>query len=245
MRQFLVDLHVHTALSPCAGEEMTPPAIVAEAVALGLHVVAICDHNSAGNVAAVQSAARGRLVVLAGMEITTAEEVHVLGIFPDAPSAQAAGQEIGATLPDAAIFGGRFGRQLLMDDAGRILGEQTKALSFASVFTLSETVGQIKSHGGLAIASHIDRPAFGVLSQLGIFPTDAGFDAVEVTPIGLASAQAPLYTALDLPIVTSSDSHHLTDLGTCYSLFEMEAPTFEEIARTFRGEGTRRLLYHA
>ena len=84
---------------------MTPPAIVETALAEGLAMIAVCDHNSARNVAAVQEAAGERLAVLAGMEITTAEECHVVGLFPDAAAAQAAGAEVGATL-------GQCGRRL-------------------------------------------------------------------------------------------------------------------------------------
>ena len=77
MNVCFADLHVHTALSPCAAEEMTPPAIVARALAEGLEMIAVCDHNSAANAAAVQAAAGARLTVLAGMEVTSAE-AHLL-----------------------------------------------------------------------------------------------------------------------------------------------------------------------
>ena len=83
LRHATADLHIHTALSPCGSDEMTPRAIVEAALARGLDMIAICDHNSARNVAAVQEAGCGRLAVLAGIEITSAEEVHVLGLFPE------------------------------------------------------------------------------------------------------------------------------------------------------------------
>ncbi|MCX5684822.1 MAG: PHP domain-containing protein, partial [Planctomycetota bacterium] len=120
MKRFLADLHIHTVLSPCASEEMTPPAIVRAAVAKGLGMIAICDHNSAGNVRATQEAAGGRLSVLAGMEVTTAEEVHVLGLFPDAASAASAADEVLATLPDQPEPVDADHRQWLMDAEGRV-----------------------------------------------------------------------------------------------------------------------------
>ena len=88
MNVCFADLHVHTALSPCADAGMTPPAIVDAALAEGLAMIAVCDHNTARNAAAVQAAAGARLAVIAGIEITTAEEVHVVGLFPT-PSAAA------------------------------------------------------------------------------------------------------------------------------------------------------------
>ncbi len=100
MKSLACDLHVHRALSACAAREMTPPDIVATALERGLDMIAVCDHNSAGNAAAVQQAAGERLGVVAGMEITTAEEVHVLGLFPDAQTAASAATTVAASLPD-------------------------------------------------------------------------------------------------------------------------------------------------
>lgn len=47
------DLHIHTALSPCASDEMTPNNIINMALIKGLDVIGITDHNSARNVKAV------------------------------------------------------------------------------------------------------------------------------------------------------------------------------------------------
>ena len=101
VRSIRADLHIHTALSPCASEEMRPPAIVREALKKGLDMIAICDHNTAGNVKATQTAAAGYLTVIPGIEITTAEEVHVLGLFPSSEEATAIATEVRNTLPIA------------------------------------------------------------------------------------------------------------------------------------------------
>ena len=61
---------------------MIPPLIVKRARELALGIIAITDHNSAENVAAVIEAARGfDLRVLPGMEVQTKEEVHLLCLF--------------------------------------------------------------------------------------------------------------------------------------------------------------------
>ena len=61
---------------------MTPKNIVRRAVEQHLSIIAVTDHNSAENVPAVIDASYGSgLLVLPGMEITTAEEVHILGLF--------------------------------------------------------------------------------------------------------------------------------------------------------------------
>lgn len=236
----LTDLHIHTALSPCAGEEMTPPAIVDAALCRGLDMIAICDHNSAGNALATQQAAGGRLAVLAGMEITTAEEVHVLGIFPDAATARSCAEKVLATLPDNSKAGGGLGRQSLLSAAGRVVGQEGKLLSAASTLALEAAVALIKKHGGLAIAAHVDRPSFSVMSQLGLFPAHAGFDAVEVFGYSGDAEPPGDWRAWGLPAVGSSDSHFLEDIGTRYTCMSLASETFGALRRAIAaGKGGR------
>jgi predicted metal-dependent phosphoesterase TrpH len=243
-RPFRADLHVHTALSPCGSEEMTPPAIVSTALARRLDMIAICDHNAAGNVGAVQDAARaagGPLSVLAGMEITTAEEVHVVGLFPDLGAAEAVAASIRTMLSAAdADYCAFFGEQWLLAADGRQTGTETAALALATPLSLNAAVELIHSSGGLAVAAHLDRRLFSALSQLGVFPRDAGFDGVEVSSHTRSdSPRLPEFRALDLPIVGSSDSHFLEEIGTMATDLWIKAPTFAELAMAFAGVGGR------
>ena len=82
MQKRYYDLHIHSCLSPCGAESMTPNNIVNMAQLAGLDVIAVADHNSALNCPAVMAAGeRAGLLVLPGMELTTSEEVHVLCLF--------------------------------------------------------------------------------------------------------------------------------------------------------------------
>jgi predicted metal-dependent phosphoesterase TrpH len=206
MKRLIADMHIHTALSPCASPEMTPDAIVREAARKGLAVIAVCDHNTAGNVRAVAAAAAGipgGPVVIAGIEITTVEEVHVLGWFPTADSACAAAGELEV---DSALA------------------------SAASQLTLSQTVDLIHRHGGLAVAAHVDRRSFSVPGQLGFIPPDVPFDGLEISAAGAARGRAAGFAALGLPLVSSSDCHFLDDMGAGTTQLDVAAPCFDEIA---------------
>ena len=80
-----VDLHIHSygGSSDVQDTSMTPQAIVDSAVAQGLSVIAVTDHNSNRNVdAALEHAQQyaGRLLVLPGVEVTTAHG-HLLVFF--------------------------------------------------------------------------------------------------------------------------------------------------------------------
>ena len=99
------DLHIHTALSPCADNDMTPNNIVNMALLKGLDVIAVTDHNSAENARAVIKAGeKAGLTVIAGMEIETSEEVHVLSLFPSADAAEEVQRQVYRSLPDAKIL---------------------------------------------------------------------------------------------------------------------------------------------
>jgi PHP family Zn ribbon phosphoesterase len=225
------DLHVHTALSPCGDDEMSPPAIVDAALAAGLDVIAVCDHNAAGNTGAVGEAAGSRLTVISGIEVTTTEEVHIVGLFPTVTAAANAANEVRETLPVADDDYTRFfGEQYLMYADGTIYGTEPRALALATSLSLDEAVELIKRYGGLVVAAHIDRPTFGVIAQLGFFPHEAGFDAVELSrhvPAGSPAADG--YAGYGLPVVRSSDSHYLEDIGCVSTLFGLAAPTFSEL----------------
>ncbi len=225
---------------------MTPPAIVQAARAAGLALIAVCDHNAAGNTAACVAAGGGELVVIAGMEITTLEEVHVVGLFPTPRQAEAAAGEVQATLPRAdAAYYARFGAQLLMDAKGAVRGEEAKMLALATALELSDAVALVHRHAGLALAAHINRPSFSVLSQLGVFPREAGLDGIEVfTPCtgGAAvvdRARAAEFAEYGLPVVASSDAHYLGDVGRAQTVLTAEAATFAELVLALRSVGGR------
>ena len=235
------DLHVHTALSPCADNEMTPPAIVAKAIAEGLAMIAVCDHNSARNAAAVQEAAGDGLTVLAGMEITSAEECHVVGLFPAASAAEAAGAELAGTLPTAdAEYAAFFGEQLVLAADGAPAGEERAALAMATPLAIDEVVDLVHRHGGLAVAAHIDRRSFGVIGQLGLFPDEAGFDAVELSRhVAPGSEAAAAFREYGLPILHSSDSHYRDDIGAARTTLHVMASSFAELVLALHGADGR------
>lgn len=220
---------------------MTPAAIVERALAEGLGMIAICDHNSARNVAAVQEAAGDYLVVLAGMEITSAEECHVVGLFPTAEAAEAAAAEAGASLPPVDDgYEAFFGTQSVLSAAGELLATEEKALAMATLLDINDTAALIHRHSGLAVAAHIDRKTFGAIGQLGFFPTDAGFDAVELSRhIAPGSPAEEEFRIHGLPILHSSDAHYLSDIGAVRTTLHVANPSFTELAAALRGEHGR------
>jgi hypothetical protein len=113
-------------------------------------------------------------------------------------------------------------------------------LAFATSLDLNDTVRLVHDEGGLAVAAHVDRRSFSVFSQLGFFPTDAGFDAVELSlrrhpePSRLAEL-----ARLGLPMIASSDSHYPEEIGRAFTEITVSEPTFAELVLAFAGEEGR------
>ncbi len=239
----MLDTHVHTCLSPCAELEMHPAAVAGAAVSSGLDAVAVCDHNSAENAAAVARAAhRSGLAVIPGMEITSAEEVHVLGLCPDLEAALELQARVYRCLPgrnDARAFG----MQVVANEDEEVLGFNDHLLAGATTMAVDAVVDAIHRVDGLAVASHVDREAFGIFGQLGMIPADLRLDALEVsrrTP--LPSARASFAPGGEWTILCASDAHEPKDVGQAATYMLLQEPTVAELRRAFAGEGGRTVL---
>ncbi|HEY9766712.1 MAG TPA: PHP domain-containing protein [Chroococcales cyanobacterium] len=214
-RRLSADLHIHTVLSPCADLEMSPLNVVAQARAVGLGLIAVTDHNSAENVRAViEAGSRVGLIVLPGMEVNTREEVHVLCLFDRPSDADELQELVYSRLPPGENDSDYFGYQVICDSFDEIVGFNSRLLIQAADISLGELVAKVKALGGMAIAAHIDRPAFGLLGQLGFVPQGLELSALEVSKIASIPALRKEQPHLDpYPILSSSDAHFLEDIG--------------------------------
>lgn len=227
------DLHVHTCLSPCAELEMNPREIVERALGCKLDLLAVCDHNSALNVPGVVEAARGSgLTVLPGIEICSAEEVHVVALFPDCEAAQRVGQACRDTLR-TANDPARFGPQVVVDASGSVLAFEDRLLAAATTFSVEEACRLAARHSGLVILAHADRESYGILGQLGFIPPGLPFDGVEVTS---RAAMEAITAQVQGPVrfTASSDAHFLHELGKRYSWIRCADRTLAGVADALR-----------
>ncbi len=201
-----------------------------------MDIIAVCDHNSAENVEAVRRAAeKVELAVIGGMEITSREEVHVLALFRKQKHLIAAQDMVYESLPgeNDPDF---FGEQLVMDAEDHVVRQNQKLLIGATELTLGEVVDMIHALEGIAIASHVDRPSFSVLSQLGFIPEDLGLDGVEV-----CFGRIPALSR-NLPVISSSDAHRLEQIGMKHTCFLVESGTASEIGLALKQTRGRAIL---
>ncbi len=204
------DLHIHSALSPCGDEDMTPNNIVNMATLVGLDMIAVTDHNSAGNIRAVQEVAKGKIKVVPGIEVTTAEEVHVLCYFPTVDAAEDMGDYLKKNMSGIKNNPEIFGRQLLMDAEDNITGEEELLLVSAVNLDIYSVQKAVKEREGMFVPAHIDRSSYSVISNLGFLPPDLDIDGIEITEDGLKSL-VKQYSNYE--ILTSSDAHYLENIS--------------------------------
>lgn len=243
MRSFKGDLHIHTCLSPCADLEMSPLAIVKESIAKGLDFVAICDHNSAENAgAAIRAGADSGLCVLPGIEINSVEEIHMLAIF-DSEKQVLGMQRIVYEHLYETNRPEIFGEQVVVNEIDEVEGFNERMLIASTQIGIDRVVREVHSLGGLAIASHVDRPSYSIISQLGFIPPGLGLDAVEISCLAERESFAGDREDLDgLPVITSSDAHFLKDIGRRCTSFYIECPSVEELMMALHGESERRVV---
>lgn len=236
MRKVRADLHVHTCLSPCADIQMLAPAIVERAKRAGLDMIGICDHNSAENVAAVVKAgARAGLAIIPGMEVTSSEEVHILGLFGSEADLMDLQDTVYQNLP-GENYEEAFGPQLVADEWGNVIEKNHRLLIGATTLTVEQVVDAIHRRSGLAIASHVDRERFSLIGQLGFIPEGLEVDALEVSDPSRAGEE------YGYPVITSSDAHFLEDVGRSLTSFELENASLSEIGKALRHELGRRIV---
>jgi hypothetical protein len=210
-----IDLHVHTALSPCAAAEMTPPAILLQAERRGMRVVGIVDHSTARNAQAVLEAAPAFDVrVLVGLEIESAEGVHILALFDSAKAAMTMDALVAEHLPDRPNRADVFGPQYLMDAMGDVVGEDPRLLTTAVDLGIEEIADLTAAHGGLAVPAHIDRRANGLLPTLGFVPPGLRADLWELSPNVTPSGARGMWPELKTrALVNGSDAHFPQGIG--------------------------------
>ncbi len=240
LKVFNCDLHIHTCLSPCAELDMHPRALVDQAVAAGLDVIAVCDHNASENVLYVINAAQGKKIkVFPGMEITTSEEVHFVALFDSLSDLADLQKFIYLHLPGTNDED-RFGVQAIVNEYGEVEGLNDKLLIGATDIPLNELLDYVHQQNGLAIASHIDRESFSVLSQLGFIDASIHFDALEITPLTGFQKAREIYSDLNqYSFIMSSDSHFIKDIGKTSTKIMMAEPTLTELKMAFARQNGR------
>lgn len=224
MMRYTYDLHNHSCLSPCADNDNTPNNIAGMAYLSGIKIVALTDHNTVKNCPAFfEAAKRYGIIPVAGLELTTSEDIHLVCLFEELSSAlkfDAYLQKRRVLIKNRTDI---FGDQLILNGEDEVIGRDEHLLSNATTISLDEAPELIRSYGGVCYPAHIDRDANGIIAILGTIPPTPHFDAVEIHSADKVAQYRENYGLSDKLIIVSSDSHYLTDINESNNYFELEA----------------------
>ncbi len=215
MNKFYYDLHVHSCLSPCADDDMTPCNIARMAHIKGLDIVALTDHNSARNCPAFFHHCNAlNITPIAGIELTTAEDIHLICLFRDLGSALSFDSYLSRHRLKIKNKPEIFGHQYILDINDQIVEEEDFLLPVASELSLERAYDLVLKYNGASFPAHIDRRANSLISTLGTYTNNPYFGFAEYSSISNVENYQAKYPLLDDVVpLTSSDAHHLWDIN--------------------------------
>ena len=224
MNKYYYDLHIHSCLSPCADNDMTPNNIAGMSAIKGLNIVALTDHNSCRNCPAFfEAAKRQGIIPVAGMELTTAEDIHIVCLFEELERAMAFSAEIEKHIMPIKNRPEIFGDQIVCDSEDEPIDiEETLLISATDLWT-GDAIELAKSFGAHVHPAHIDRDSNGIVAILGDVPIEYGFSFVEFNDGENTDKYFVSYPSLEgRGVIVSSDAHHLWDISEAENFFTID-----------------------
>ena len=213
MSRLYYDFHVHSCLSPCGDADNTPNNIAGIAYLNGVRIMALTDHNTAKNCPAFFAAARRYgIIPIAGMELTTAEDIHAVCLFERLEDALAFNEEVDTRRMRVKNREEIFGEQLILDEEDNVIGREEDLLINATSIALDEAPAIAAKYDGICYPAHIDRPANGAIEILGDFPHYAGFHLAELNDMSSKDEYVSKYGLEHVRLLVSSDAHYLDQL---------------------------------
>ena len=232
MNRYYYDLHVHSCLSPCGDDDSTPNNIAGMATLCGLNIVALTDHNTTKNCPAFFAAAKKYgLIPIAGMELTTSEDIHVVCLFETLEDATAFDEYVSKRRLPIDNRPEIFGKQQILDENDEVIGEERYLLINATSISIDETVSLVREYGGVCYPAHIDRESNGAVAVLGAFPDWLGYTSYELSATGVKADEEEKNPGIkSLRCVVSSDAHYLWDISEAENYFLLEDEPYSSAA---------------
>ena len=224
MKRYYYDLHIHSALSPCCDDDCTPNNILGMASLSGLDIVALTDHNSCKNCPAFFEASEDfPIIPVAGMELTTSEDIHVVCLFEKLCDAMDFDRFVDCHRQKIQNNTKIFGNQLIFDKDENVIATEEFLLSCSSDISIDDVQDIVGKAGGVAFPSHIDREANGIISILGTVPESIGCSLVEISNYENAVEYRQKYGLFGYEFISNSDSHSLGQIKDKEFYFELDS----------------------
>jgi hypothetical protein len=220
------DLHMHSCLSPCGDQDMTPNNIVNMCLLKELDVIALSDHNTAKNIPAVRKLTEtSDLLLIPAIEVCTSEEIHVLCLFYDFDSCYRFSDDLYELLPPISNKPDIFGEQLILDEHDNVVGSLDKLLINAANLSIDQLIATLPSYHGFAVPAHVDKNSYSIISNLGFIPEEYHFPCIEVK-------NPPFSYPFSGTVITNSDAHYLENISEREHCLEVPEKSIQSFLNT-------------
>ena len=236
MKKYYYDLHLHSCLSPCGDDDNTPNNIAGMAKLCELDIIALTDHNTCKNCPAFfEAAEKYGIIPIAGMELTTSEDIHVVCLFEHLSDAMSFDEYIEANRIKFRNKPEIFGRQQILDGEDKLIGEIDDLLINASSVSIDDVTEVVESFGGICYPAHIDRDSNGIIAILGTLPQHIKFNYYELHSKSSIMSYSESFRIDPSRFIVSSDAHYLTDIRDKENYFYLD--------KDLDADGIRRCLF--
>lgn len=210
-----IDLHIHSALSPCGSDDMTPNNIINMAKICELDMISVCDHNTLGQqVVLGQVAKKLDMKYLYGVEVQSVEDVHVCGYFIDINDAQKFDIYLKKHLLPIKNDVHFFGNQYLFDENDEVIGCEDILLIQSTMVSINDIAKKIHEYHGIVSLAHVCDKSNSILTQLGFIPPNLEFDIIEIKNEKQKEMVMKMHPWIkDVLWIKNSDAHYLQDIG--------------------------------
>ncbi len=239
MMSLTYDLHIHSCLSPCGDDDMTPANIAGMAALKGLEAVALTDHNTCRNCPAFMAAAEEYgVLAVPGMEINTSEEVHAVCLFPNLEAALGFDAYVYGKLIAFPNNEAIFGKQQIYNEQDQVCGTEPNLLINATEISFDGLWELVRSYGGVMFPAHVDKTANSLIANLGFIPPDSRFKTAEVKDLKKLHQLRKDNPYLDkCRIISNSDAHYLEHINEPELTLQVEEKTAQGIIDALLSSG--------
>lgn len=224
--KYFYDLHIHTALSPCADVLMSPNNILNMAYLKELNIIAITDHNSCLQLDVIEELKESyEMLIIPGAEIEVKEKYHVVCLFKTFDAARKFQKGLNVYLDKKMHDDKIYGEQNLFDVMDDIVSNYQVSLMGTSNISLIDLKKIVRGLDGVLILAHIEKYPE-IIDKLNQEYQDV-FDAIEVNANYDITKISNQLSNLSYTILRNSDAHQICDILEPINTIELEQLNIE------------------
>ena len=205
---YYYDLHIHSVLSACADDLMTPNNIFNMANLKGLNIISVTDHNSLKQLLICHEISESYdMLFIPGVEVSVSEGYHILVYFKHIEDAVKFDHILEKHINKKTYDIQFFGEQQLVDIHDEMIDYYPYLLSPNLSISLEALKKELEQYEHLIFYAHVDRTKHSGLENI---QHDA-LDGIELT-MGCDDHFIDLHNLSGYPKIYNSDAHQIVDI---------------------------------